>query len=135
MDKIYSVQLKGKEIGTTRLELADPPMGVVFGKIEFKNIDSGYALFKDHCEKFNTRINTDLPEDNFLDTQHIAELKVYAAHSIEICGQGGTSVTGFDQGGFEISIAGIPYPFYSDEFPDHVNEYQKKSNSPSTTIS
>lgn len=41
MSKIYHIELEGKRIGTTRLEYADPPMGVVYGKVDFENIDSG----------------------------------------------------------------------------------------------
>jgi hypothetical protein len=30
--------------------------------------------------------------------------------------------------GYEISILGIPYPFYKEEFPHHVKEYENMFN-------
>jgi len=33
-----------------------------------------------------------------------------------------------DSEGFEISIEGIPYPFYEEEFPHHRNEYDEIFN-------
>jgi hypothetical protein len=35
-------------------------------------------------------------------------------------------ITGMDSEGFEISVLGIPYPFYEEEFPHHVEKYQGK---------
>ncbi len=29
---------------------------------------------------------------------------------------------------YEISISGIPYPFYEEEFPHHVKEYENMFN-------
>jgi hypothetical protein len=35
MSKIYDILLNNSRIGTTELEYADAPMGVVFGRISF----------------------------------------------------------------------------------------------------
>jgi hypothetical protein len=42
---MYRVFLNNEEIGTTSLESADPPMGVVSGKIAFHSSASPYRLF------------------------------------------------------------------------------------------
>ncbi len=34
-EKIYKILLDDKSFGTTKLEFGDPPMGVVFGQINF----------------------------------------------------------------------------------------------------
>ena len=39
---MYRVELAGKLIGETRLEVADPPMGVVGGLIEWRISDNPY---------------------------------------------------------------------------------------------
>jgi hypothetical protein len=31
-----------------------------------------------------------------------------------------------DTDGFEINVIGIPYPFYEEQFPNHVKEYNEK---------
>ena len=40
MEKEYSIYLGSNKIGTTRLEKADAPMGVVFGEINFVEKES-----------------------------------------------------------------------------------------------
>lgn len=49
--KTYKVVLGDKEIGTSKLEKADAPMGVAFGLIEFKGIEKPYEFFKEYCLK------------------------------------------------------------------------------------
>jgi hypothetical protein len=49
MNKQYNVFIEKDKIGTTKLEKADAPTGVVFGKIEFIFIVSGYNFFRTHC--------------------------------------------------------------------------------------
>jgi hypothetical protein len=46
--KTYIVVLGDKEIGTSKLEKADAPMGVVFGLIEFNGIETPYEFFKEY---------------------------------------------------------------------------------------
>lgn len=45
----FNVVLNGIKIGTSRLEYSDISMGVVFGRIEFENILSGYDFIKSYC--------------------------------------------------------------------------------------
>lgn len=44
--KRYDIFLDDKIIGTTELEKADAPMGVVFGRINFANIVVDYDFIK-----------------------------------------------------------------------------------------
>ena len=124
MNKIYHIQLNGLLIGTTELEKADAPMGVVLGLIKFNGIASPYEFFKDYCLKHKIIINTDDPEFEFIDTQVISELKVFRQDGMEVKGVAGNTITGMKDEGYEISIMGISYPFYEEEFPHHVKEYE-----------
>ena len=46
MSITFTIKLEEQIIGTTEFEFADAPMGVVYGKIKFINIESPYLLFK-----------------------------------------------------------------------------------------
>lgn len=122
--KTYKVVLGDKEIGTSKLEKADAPMGVAFGLIEFNGIETPYEFFKEYCLKNNIAINTDDPEFEFIDTQVISELKVFRQDGLEIKGVAGNAIMGMKDEGYEISILGISYPFYEEEFPHHVEYYE-----------
>lgn len=122
--KTYKVVLGDKEIGTSKLEKADAPMGVAFGLIEFNGIETPYEFFKEYCLKNNIVINTDDPEFEFIDTQVISELKVFRQDGLEIKGDAGNAITGMKDEGYEISILGISYPFYKLEFPHHVEHHE-----------
>ena len=121
MAKVYDILLDKNRIGTTELEKADAPMGVVFGKINFFNITSGYNFFKDYCSKSKLEF-TDYPNDKLISTFDIPGLQVFNTNGIEIKGLG-CSVSGMDADTFEIEIPGIAYPFYEEEFPHHVKTY------------
>jgi hypothetical protein len=123
---MYRVELDGKMIGETEFEFADPPMGVVFGKIRFTTVDRPYSLFKDHCTSCGITINQDEEDIGLIDTPTIAGLKVFRADGIEIAGVPGASVIGFDDDGYEITILGVPYPFYEEEFPHHAKAYEER---------
>ncbi len=124
MTKIYDILLDNKKIGTTELEKADAPMGVVFGKINLINTDSGYQFFKTYSQKNNIKIVTDYPDDKLITTSNIPNLKVINQAGTEIKGQG-TNIEGMDSDIFEVTIVGVPYPFYEEEFPYQVNAYKK----------
>lgn len=122
MTNRYIVSLAGYRIGETLLESADPPMGVVSGILIFDSIESGYDLFKTHCKSAGIAVNDDIPRDKFIDTQNIPDLKVLTNIGVEIKGQA-TAIAGFGEGEYEIQILGIPYPFYEEQFPEHVKKY------------
>ncbi len=121
IDKVYNIFLNQKKIGTTKLESADPPMGVVFGKIDFVDVISGYNFFKDYCLKNNIAF-TDYPEDKLITTNEIPNLNVLDIDKKEICGLF-CYAEGMDSDAFYINVMGIPYPFYEEEFPHHVKAY------------
>lgn len=118
--KIYNFFLAGEEIGCSKLEKADPSMGVAFGKLLFKNNSFGYDKIKEYCLKNNIALVSDYPEDKMISTMSISELKVINENGIEIKGIG-NQITGMDNEEYEISIFGISYPFYEEEFPLHVD--------------
>ncbi|WP_026705997.1 hypothetical protein [Flavobacterium soli] len=121
--KTYKVVLGDKEIGTSKLEKADAPMGVAFGLIEFNGIETPYEFFKEYCLKNNIVLNNDDRKLEFIDTQVILELKVFRQDGLEIKGVAGNAIMGMKDKGYEISILGISYPFYEEEFPHHVEHY------------
>ena len=121
--KRYDIFLDDKVIGTTELEKADAPMGVVFGNIKLYDISSGYEFFKSYCMTNGIEIINDYPEDKLIATSDIPTLKIITSDGVEIKGQG-TSIDGMDSDVFEVTILGIPYPFYEEEFPHHVKAYE-----------
>ncbi|HYV95161.1 MAG TPA: hypothetical protein VE978_25520 [Chitinophagales bacterium] len=123
-NKLYDILLDDEKIGSTELENADAPMGVVFGQINFTSINSGYDFFKNYCLKNNIKF-TDHPEDRLIIRMNIPNLKVFDINGNEIKGHGGCLVNGIDSDIFEITILGIPYPFYQKEFPHHVKTYNE----------
>jgi len=118
-NKIYDIFLDNKKIGTTELEKADAPMGVVFGQIHFINVTSAYNFIKTYCLTNNIKIISDYPEDRLIATAVISSLKVVDQNGIEIKGEGVT-VEGMDSDVFQVTILGVPYPFFEEEFPHHV---------------
>ena len=58
-----------------------------------------------------------------ISTMSISELKVINENGIEIKGIG-NQITGMDNEEYEISIFGISYPFYEEEFPHHDKHYK-----------
>jgi hypothetical protein len=58
----------------------------------------------------------------------IPDLKVQDVSGYPIKGLA-TSISGMDSDYLEISIIGISYPFYQEEFPHHVKAYQDRFSS------
>lgn len=120
--KRYDIFLDDKIIGKTELEKADASMGVVFGIVTFDNIISSYDFLKTYCLTNNIEIITDYPEDKLIATANIPNLSVVNPNGIEIKGQG-ANINGMGNDVFEITILGISYPFFEEEFPHHVKSY------------
>lgn len=118
----YDIFLDDKLIGTAELDKSDAPMGVVFGNVTFDAIISGYDFLKTYCLTNNIEIVTDYPDDKLIATAHIPKLKVVNPNGIEIKGQG-TNIGGMENDVFIITILGISYPFFEEEFPNHVKSY------------
>lgn len=123
MNKTYNIFLGDLLIGTTLFEKADVPMGAVFGLITFTNYRFGYDLIKEYCQNKHIKLVADYPEDKLIVTNTIDELIVLNRKGVEIKGFG-NQIYGQDKEGFEISIEGIPYPFFGEEFPNHVKDYE-----------
>ena len=62
-EKQYLVCLNGIIIGRTALEKADPPMGVVYGVIDFiDDVESRYEFLLDYCKCFDVEPYVHYPE-------------------------------------------------------------------------
>jgi len=118
----FKIFLDEKLIGTTLLEKADVPMGVVFGQIEFDNIDNAYTFFKTYCLQNQIGI-TDHKQDKLLTTRHISNLKVFDSDNTEIKGSA-VSVSGQGHKDFEIIVEGVPQSIFSFKFKHHIDHYQ-----------
>ena len=71
MKKEYTIFLSNENLGTTRLEKADAPMGVVFGEISFTKTNVGYDFIKEYCKSNGIELATDYPEDKLISTRTI----------------------------------------------------------------
>lgn len=116
--KCYNILLDNNKIGTTELEKADAPMGVVFGEIKFDNIVSGYDFLKTYCLANGIKIISDNPDEKLIVTSCIPDLKVIGDNGVVIEGEG-TNIEGMDSDVFEVMIVGVPHPFFGLEFPHH----------------
>ena len=123
---MYSIFIENTLIGKTELEFGDPPMGVVFGKIDFININSGYDFFKEYCEKNEIEFEFD-SEGKFITTRYIPKLKIIDEENTEIVGLG-NYVCGVGNDDFDINTEGIPYPFYEEKFPEQIKKYKEMFN-------
>ena len=103
-------------------------MGTVFGQIHLINTISGYAYFKSYCLTNNIALTDDYPEDKLISTRTIKNLKVLNADGIEVKGLG-NQISGMDSDAFEFTLIGISYPFFEEEFPNHVIEYKEQLKS------
>jgi hypothetical protein len=124
MDKVYNIFLEGEKIGTTCLEYGDAPMGVVFGEILFIDMASPYEFFKAYCDR--NKIEYDAySEDKLISTRSISELSVYDVNEKEIKGET-CYISGMDSDVYQIILEGVSYPFYEEEFPHHVKNYEDR---------
>ena len=99
---------------------------MVLGKVNFSISEDPYSLFKKYCLTHKVPINVDDEKFGFIDTQNIDELKVFRSDGVEISGVPGASICGMWEDGYEITILGVPYPFYGEEFPHHREAYERK---------
>lgn len=105
-------------------EKADASMGVVFGQIEFLDITTPYDFLKSYCDKNNIGFE-DYAADKVISTRTIPTLKILNDKGQEINGLG-NQISGMDSDSYELTIEGIPYPFYGDEFPHHVKADEER---------
>ena len=104
-------------------------MGVVYGKINFINIESPYLLFKNYCLANNIQINYDSETEKLIDTSIIPNLKVYYNDFQDELKGWGSSISGLeisDDGiEFDITSYGLESETMSTLFEHHFNEYFK----------
>ena len=122
---MYQLLLDGELFGTTALERADPPMGVVSGVIQFKDANSVYDRVKDYCLKKGVKIVYDYPQDKLIQTSTIPNLVVMNEHGNSIEGSG-ANIEGMDSGSFDVVICGIPSTLYESEFSHHLRAYEQQ---------
>lgn len=125
MSKKYYLEIDRKRLGYTEFEYADPPMGVVHGKIVFDQIKFPYDFFKHYCVTRNIQINTDDPNERFIDTVVIPQLKVFLENGEELLGWG-AAITGMEPDDFEIQFGGVSSALMQTEFGHHYQEYYGK---------
>ena len=130
MSITFTIKLEEQIIGTTDFEFADVPMGVVYGKINFINIESPYLLFKNYCLANNIQINYDSETEKLIDTFIIPNLKVYYNDFQDELKGWGSSISGLeisDDGfEFEITFNGLISEIMSTLFKHHYDEYLKE---------
>lgn len=91
-------------------------MGVASGILQLTTDECPFELLRSHCEHAAVPINSLDVEVQFIDTQVIPDLKVYRSDGLEIVSEVGACITGMEEEGYQISVLGIPYPFYEEEF-------------------
>lgn len=129
MSITFTIKLEEQIIGTTDFEFADVPMGVVYGKINFINIESPYLLFKNYCLANNIQINYDSETEKLIDTFIIPNLKVYYNDFQDELKGWGAAITGSEfldnEIYFEIQFGGVVSETMSTLFEHHFDEYFK----------
>jgi hypothetical protein len=126
-EKIYKLLLDDKLFGTKKLEFGDPPMGIVFGQINFIENNIGYDFIKKHCIDNLIEIQTDYPTGKLITTGQIEKLKIYNTENIELVGLG-NNIDGMDSDIYIVTIFGLDSEVYEKEFPQHLAEYEQKFN-------
>ena len=129
MATTFTIKLEEQIIGTTEFEFADVPMGVVYGKINFIDIESPYLLFKNYCLANNIHINYDSEKERLIDTAIIPNLRIYYNDFKEELKSWGSSISGIeisdDVFEFEITSYGLESETMSTLFKHHFDEYFK----------
>ena len=118
--KEYKIFLDDILIGTTNFEFADVPMGVVFGKVNFIDIENPYLFIKSYYLKNKTNFEHDDCEV-FLSSQIQRFIKVYKDNNEELIGWG-AYLSGLKDD-FQIDFMGIKSDLMLAEFPHHVKQY------------
>ena len=118
--KEYKIFLDDILIGTTNFEFADVPMGVVYGKVNFIDIENPYLFIKNYYLKNKTNFEHDDCEE-FLTSQIQRFIKVYKDNNEELIGWG-AYLSGLKDD-FQIDFMGIKSDLMLAEFPHHVKQY------------
>ena len=122
--KEYKVLLDDKLIGTTKFEFADVPMGVVYGKLEFVDIENPYLFFIDYCKKNEIEYSF-IESEKYLNTFIIKNLKVlYDTNLVLTCN---CSINGFEND-YQIDAYNIEESVMKTLFISHYYDYFGKTD-------
>ena len=126
MNREYKIHLGEQLIGTTMLEKADAPMGVVFGDINCNTEEFNYEFWIRYCQRNSIELAMNEPEQKMLSTRSIAELKVTNSESGNILQPLSNQITVMDGDSYEITLEGINSAQMISEFSHHLDEYNKR---------
>jgi hypothetical protein len=113
---MFEIYANDTLVGRSALELGDPPMGVAFGQFIAA---PGYRKIQQECraslgDQTSLALSVKTPT---------GDLVPCAGVGIQDVSPDGEEV---DPTWVEVSVLGIPYPLYSELFPEHVTGYEKQ---------
>ena len=118
--KEYKIFLDDVLIGTTNFEFADVPMGVVYDKVNFINVENPYQFVKNFYLKKNADFECD-DEVEFIDSMIQDFIKIYYDENKLLIGWGAFLSGLKDE--FEITFSGIDSELMKSEFSHHYYDY------------
>ena len=116
--KEYKIFLDDILIGTTNFEFADVPMGVVYGKVNFIDIENPYFFFKKYCDKNDIDYQF-IDDEKYIQT---FELKLIKISNNSDFIRNGASFCGFNED-FQIEMYNISSKIMKSEFLHHYYDY------------
>ena len=117
--KEYIIFLDDILIGTTNFEFADVSMGVVYGKVNFIDIENPYFFFKKYCDTNDIDYHF-IDDEKYIQTFELKHIKINRSDSYFI--RNGASFCGFDED-FQIEMYNISSEIMKSEFLHHYYDY------------
>ena len=117
--KEYKIFLDDNLIGTTNFEFADASMGVVFGKVNFIDIENPYFFFKKYCDTNDIDYHF-IDDEKYIQTFELKHIKINRSDSYFI--RNGASFCGFDED-IQIEMYNISSEIMKSEFLHHYYDY------------
>ena len=117
--KEYKIFLVDILIGTTNFEFADVSMGVVYGKVNFIDIENPYFFFKKYCDTNDIDYHF-IDDEKYIQTFELKHIKINRSDSYFI--RNGASFCGFDED-FQIEMYNISSEIMKSEFLHHYYDY------------
>lgn len=116
--KEYKIFLDDILIGTTNFEFADVSMGVVYGKVNFIDIENPYFFFKKYCDTNDIDYHF-IDDEKYIQT---FELKLIKISNNSDFIRNGASFCGFNED-FQIEMYNISSKIMKSEFLHHYYDY------------
>ena len=117
--KEYKIFLDDILIGTTNFEFADVSMGVVYGKVNFIDIENPYFFFKKYCDTNDIDYHF-IDDEKYIQTFELKHIKINRSDSYFI--RNGASFCGFNED-FQIEMYNISSEIMKSEFLHHYYDY------------